>query len=116
MDIIARKPLKNKSGFEEYIVPRTGGLLPTEPKWSVPKEKNKNFLDMARKACQNNPAPGMYHKPVNWKTPNGAFVKGKKKSVWEVLANVTKGVPGPGTYKSEKKEHVLYGKSSYISY
>ena len=110
--MIGRIPLKNKSGFDEYIVPRTGGLLPTEPKWTVPKEKNKNYIDMARKFTQNNPAPGLYHKPPNWKTPNGSFVKGPKKSVWDVLSSVTKGVPGPGSYKLENKEHILYGKTS----
>ena len=113
MDMISRKPIKNKSAFEEYVVPKTGGLLTAQPKWSVPKEKNKNFLDMARKAVQANPAPGAYHKPENWKTPSGAMSKGKKKSVWDTFSNITKGVPGPGAYKPEVKPHILYGRSSY---
>jgi len=89
---------ESEFGIRGYSVPKAG-LMHEHPKYSYPKEKNKNFLDQVKKRSQQVPAPNSYHKAMSWNNPRGKFLLGKKKTTIDANAQLLKYVPGPGAYK-----------------
>ena len=58
----------NPFGIEGYRCPRSTTVLPSVPRWTVPKEKNKRYIDMVMKRSKGLPCPTKFHKTRVWKT------------------------------------------------
>eukprot|EP00347_Sterkiella_histriomuscorum_P000753 403374637 len=104
------KSSQNAFGIDGYKIP-FHGLLPREPKYTIPKDKLSNFLAQTQKRGKALPASNQYHKPPSWETKNGQFGKSaNRKTFTDDAIKHSKQIPAPNIYNTEKKRKVLMGK------
>jgi len=111
-DVVRANQRTNAWGIKGYEVPKNGGLLPSAPKYSVPKEKNKSFLQKVVKLSPQIPGSWTYYKEPSWKLPNGSMKGSNRKTFTDVIADTEGKKPGPGQYTDASKRKIPGGLTS----
>lgn len=86
------------------------GLGRKEPRYTVPRDENSNFFKQVTKATRGVPGPNVYDNPLSWKTNNGNFGIGPKRTTFTDDAEKhSKQVPSSAQYNPELKRKLLLG-------
>jgi len=102
---------KHQFGIEGYRIPKHG-IQDSVPKYSMPKDRLQNFLEQIKRHSKGIPSSSQYHKALSWKTSNGFFGKGAKRTTFtDEVARRSRHVPAPGAYSLKYDEKIPMGKS-----
>ena len=92
-------------GIQGYYVAKTTNYSSCEPKFSKDTRKDLSYESQVH---EKDPDPTKYSEPYEkssaryWNSPNGKFLKSKKKSIMDDAAIQAKDIPGPGSYMKQQ--------------
>jgi len=122
-DIYSLSTKQPEYGIQGYCVAKTTNYSSRESKF--PKDTRKDLAYESR-VHSKEPDPTKYNESYEksvlryWTTPNGKFLKSKKKSIMEEASDKGKETPGPGAYNKEparpKSSSGGFGKGERLSY
>ncbi len=93
-----------------YHVPCSLSSLPSCPKWSIPKGKIPDYIDLARRLARQIPGPGQHYVAEKWRCARGTISKAHLRSFIDLERQRTRNMPGPTTYSPVLKVAVKYSK------
>ena len=84
--------------FKEKVI-RSGGLMPCNPSYTMPKDTQQSMLAIYEKRSRATPAPHDHHTDLSWKSVFGKFGGGSTRKTFcdDAMAHSQK-IPSPCKY------------------
>ena len=96
-------------GLLGYQVPKVGPAY-RHPQYSIPKEKQKDFLSEEQRRAKKIPGPHEHVKFLSWKNNMWSLKGSSRNTIIDKIFKEKKLLPAPNSYRPSTRDHVPLGK------